>query len=104
MVTVHWQFSQLWDPVENRGILYQSSPYGAIAIGPSYPERDGIDGMMQTLVQPDGSRMEMRHTSEHAGPDVRLDHSFDRPIGGTEWIERRSYRWVRSLDHPSPCG
>ena len=103
VATIFWEFSQLWDPVENRGIIYQSAPNGSIAIGYYRPEWGEAEGMVQVLLAPDGSGVEIRHTTEHDGPDIRQDRSFTREIGAVEWVPSRGYRWDRSMDHASPC-
>lgn len=99
-ITVYWYFSRLWDPVEQRGIVHQSSGAGAIAIG--YQDGDPAE-LVQVMVQPNGGRMEIRHLTEFEGDDVRIDRSFQRPIGAAEWTEGRTYRWVRGEDVDSPC-
>jgi hypothetical protein len=99
-VTVFWRFSRLWDPIEERGIVHQSGPSGVVAIG---TREVGSAELIQTLVQPNGARMELRHLTEFEGDSVRVDRSFQREPGSAEWTEGRTYRWVRSADGLSPC-
>lgn len=102
-VTVHWRFHRLWDPLAERGLVYQISPAGAIATGsmdPLHPELE----LIQTLVQPGGARLEIRHLQTSEGADVHLDRSFHRTAPDQPWQEARSYRWERRHDVPSPCG
>mgnify|MGYP006969386584 CR=1 FL=1 len=98
--TVFWRFARLWDPVEERGIVHQASPSGAVAMG--YHDGGGEE-LIQTLVQPNGSRMEIRHLTELEGDSVRIDRSFQRADAAADWVEGRTYRWVRRMDVVSPC-
>ena len=98
--TVFWRFARLWDPVEGRGIVHQTSPSGAVAIG----YQDGTpDELVQTLVQPDGRRVDIRHVTDVEGDSVRVDRTFQRPDASSAWVEGRTYRWVRRMDVVSPC-
>ncbi len=99
--TVFWRFLRFWDPIEGRGVVHQSSPSGAVALG-SRPA--GSDELVQTLVQPDGSRLEIRHRTELEGDSVRIDRSWQRPPGAGAWTEGRTYRWQRHGGLESPCG
>ena len=100
---VFWEFSQYWDPIAEEGVLVQTGPGGALALGrvdPLVPEREIV---VQTMVPPRGPRFEIGHTTETEGADVRIDHSFRRNPGATEWTPGRTYRWERHPEAGAPC-
>lgn len=100
-VFLAWTFWQGWDPVAERGILYQSSPGGLVAIGEVDPSAPPGTVMEQTLVLPDGTRQRIGHVEEREGDDVRRDRSLVHVEG--EWRLQRAYRWERTLEHQAPC-
>jgi len=101
--TVYWEFSQYWDPLAGEGVIVQTGGGGAIALGRIDPLVPETEMVVQTMVQPNGARFEIGHTAEMEGPDVRIDHSFQRAIGATEWTPGRSYRWERREGVEAPC-
>ena len=101
--TVHWEFSQYWDPLVGEGVIVQTGGAGAIALGRIDPLAPESEMMVQTMVQPDGARFEIGHTTEMAGPDTRIDRSFRRAVGATEWTPGRSYTWERRAGVEAPC-
>jgi hypothetical protein len=101
--TAFWEFLFYWDPAAEQAVLYQASPAGAIAVGAVDPTRPESEMMSQILVQPNGSRREVGHTTRLEGADVRIDRSFQRAVGTTEWAPGRTYRWERQQGDAAPC-
>lgn len=98
-----WEFFFYWDPVLELAVIYQTSPAGAIAVGTVDPTRPESEMVSQTLVQPNGDRFEIGHTTHPEGEHVRIDRSFRRAIGASEWVTGRTYRWERREDVEAPC-
>ena len=98
---VAWDFFMGWDPVEEAGLVYQSSPWGAVAIGHLRAPTPDVPELVQDLVQPNGVVLRIGHFERMDGPDRRVSRSVNLVDG--EWIPRRGYTWVRHRDRESPC-
>ena len=101
VVGVYWQFFQAWDPVAEKGMIYQSGPSGAIAIGHLDPQAEDEPELIQTMVGPDGSRVDVAHHERWTDADTRVGGSLEW-VGG-EWVPRRNYTWVRERNRDTPC-
>ncbi len=101
VIGVFWQFFQAWDPVAGKGLVYQSSPAGAIAIGHLDPRPDVQPELIQTMFAPDGSSVEVAHHERWTDADTRVGGSLGWDDG--EWVPQRTYTWVRERNRATPC-
>ncbi len=96
---VYWNFFQAWDPVEGKGMLYQSNAGGAVGFGHFDEGRDPV--LVQEFHWPTGTEM-LGHFEEWPDADTHVAGSLARENG--EWVPRRTYTWVRKRNRPTPCG
>ena len=97
-----WDFFMGWDPEAGQGLVYQSSPAGAVGSGYWTPGADASASHAdQTFLWPDGSVERVRHVSRTPGASTQVDSSFNR-VGG-EWVARRTYTWERRPAGSLPC-
>ncbi len=101
VVGVFWQFFQAWDPVAEKGLIYQSGPSGAIAVGYLDPSGEDDPELVQTMVAPDGTRTRIAHRERWTDANTRVGGSLDWEDGG--WVPGRTYTWVRERSRESPC-
>ena len=87
-----WEFRQYWHPVQQEVVIEQFGRGGAIGVGTMWRE-DRVTVSDQAFAAPDGRRWRGGHRSYFPDKTTHVTDSY--AIEGEEWIERRSYRWLR---------
>ncbi|MCB1627368.1 MAG: hypothetical protein KDI48_06535 [Xanthomonadales bacterium] len=88
-----WEFRLYWHPGEDQAHLLQLGGGGAVLDGPLQHE-DGVERLQQTFYAPDGSQWQTGHLTHWSGDSEHVGKSFRISEDG-EWIEQRSYTWIR---------
>lgn len=101
VVDVYWDFFMGWDPVNERGILYQSHPSGLIGIGEETLHDGPVTESVQTFVDLEGASSRLKHRLVKVDADTHRTESFNEKDG--EWVPRRTYTWLRRTDGPTGC-
>ena len=106
--TPFWRFFHAWDPTTSSVLLYQSSPWGGIAIGKETGWAPGGTESIQVMHAPGAEDTSVRHLNRAVHADTLDSRSFGGPVGtdGTvsTWAPQRAYTWVwRASSDVIPC-
>lgn len=98
VVGVYWQFFMAWDPVAQKGMVYQANPDGTVGFG-SFEDPPGPP-LIQTFVGPNGTGR-IAHSSEYPDEDTHVSGSLTMQDG--EWVQQDSWTWHLQPDRLTPC-